>query len=214
MPELDAQKLCSKYSIPCPPTKVGKSKDECGEICESLGFPVVMKILSRQIVHKSDVGGVIIGIKDPTELGKAFDKMAADVKAACPNAKIDGYVIQKMMPAGIEVVVGALRNPQFGPVVMFGMGGIYIEVFKDVEFRLAPLDKAEACRQIMDTKICKILKGVRGQKPCDIDALAALVVHVGKMICELEEIHEIDLNPVFSYHDGCMAVDARIVVGK
>ena len=214
MPELEAQKLCAAYAVPCPPTRVGSGKDECVAIGEAIGYPVVMKVLSRQIVHKSDVGGVIVGIKSGGEMAAAFDKMAASVKSACPAAVIDGFVIQKMMPAGVEVVVGALRNPQFGPVVMFGMGGIYIEVFKDVEFRLAPLDAAEARRQIAETKIFQILRGVRGQKPCDIDALCSLVVNAGKLICDFEEIREIDFNPVFSYPEGCMAVDARIIIGS
>lgn len=214
MPELEAQKLCAAYSIPCPPTNVGTGKDECVAIGRAIGYPVVMKVLSRQIIHKSDVGGVIVGIKSDEEMGAAFEKMLSSVGKACPSAEIDGYVIQKMMPAGVEVVVGALRNLQFGPVVMFGMGGIYIEVFKDVEFRLAPLDAAEAKRQIGETKIFEILKGIRGQKPSDIDALCSLIVNAGKLICECEEIREIDFNPVLSYPSGCVAVDARIIIGN
>ncbi|OIQ50530.1 succinyl-CoA synthetase subunit beta [Pseudodesulfovibrio hydrargyri] len=213
MPELEAQKLCAGHSIPCPPTQVAQDKDECVAIAQSIGYPVVMKVLSRQIVHKSDAGGVIVNIRNDEEMAAAFTKMNDAIKKNCPDAKIDGFVIQKMMPSGIEVVVGALRNSQFGPVVMFGMGGIYIEVFKDVEFRLAPLSKEEALRQIEETKIATVLKGVRGQAPCDIDALAELIVNVGKLICDFEEIKEIDFNPVLSYPDGCVAVDARIVIG-
>ncbi|CAK7021944.1 MAG: Trans-feruloyl-CoA synthase FCS1 [Desulfovibrio sp.] len=214
MPELEAQKLCAAYAIPCPPTNVARNREECAAFAETIGYPVVMKVLSRQVVHKSDVGGVITNIKSTEEMHAAFAKMTGALNANCPDAVIDGYVIQKMMPAGIEVVVGALRNEQFGPVVMFGMGGIYIEVFKDVEFRLAPLDKAEAVRQINETKIAAILKGVRGQKPCDENALADLIVNAAKLICDFEEIREIDFNPVFSYADGCVAVDARIVIGN
>lgn len=213
IPELEAQKLCAEYSIPCPPTQVGQDKDECVSIARTIGYPVVMKVLSRQIVHKSDAGGVIVGINSDEEMAEAFSKMSSALGKNCPEATIDGYVIQKMMPSGIEVVVGALRNSQFGPVVMFGMGGIYIEVFKDVEFRLAPLSKEEALRQIRETKISEVLKGVRGQDPCDMDALAELIVNVGKLICDFEEIKEIDFNPVLSYADGCVAVDARIVIG-
>lgn len=214
MPELEAQKLCAAYAIPTPPTQVGTSADKCADIGRAIGYPVVMKVLSRQIVHKSDVGGVIVGISNDEEMFAAFEKMISSVNKACPGAIIDGFVIQKMMPAGVEVVVGALRNSQFGPVVMFGMGGIYIEILKDVEFRLAPLDAAEARRQIEETRISAILKGVRGQAPCDIDALCSLIVNTGKLICDFDIIREIDFNPVFSYQDGCVSVDARIVIGN
>ncbi len=212
MPELEAQRLCAAYSIPCPPTKVALDAEECVAFAREIGHPVVMKVLSRQIVHKSDVGGVVVGIRDDREMETAFADMSSALKRNCPDAEIDGYVIQKMMPAGVEVVVGALRNAQFGPVVMFGMGGVYIEVFKDVEFRLAPLGRDEALRQIRETGISELLKGVRGQAPCDVDALAELVVNVGGLICDFEEIREIDFNPVLSYPDGAVAVDARIVI--
>lgn len=214
MPELAAQKLCAAYDIPCPPTRVGQSADECAAIGQAIGYPVVMKVLSRQIVHKSDVGGVIVGIQSAAEMAAAFATMSSSLRQNCPEATIDGYVVQKMMPAGIEVVVGALRNPQFGPVVMFGMGGIYIEVFKDVQFRLAPLSRDEALRQIKETRISELLKGVRGQQPSDVDALATLIVNTGKLIYDFTEVREIDFNPVLSYPDGCMAVDARIVIGN
>lgn len=214
VPELEAQKICAAYGISTPPTMVASSRDECVSMAASMGYPVVMKILSRQIVHKSDVGGVIVGIRNDDQAAAAYDKMSADIAAACPQACIDGYVIQKMMPAGVEVVVGALRNEQFGPVVMFGLGGIYIEVFKDVEFRLAPLSMAEARRQIECTKVHQILKGVRGQAACDIEALCSLLVNASKLICEVSEISEIDFNPVLSFAKGCCAVDARIVLGK
>lgn len=213
IPELEAQKICAHYGIPTPPTMVAANREECVSMGRALGYPVVMKVLSRQIIHKSDVGGVAVGISNDEQMGAAFDKMAAAVSVACPEAHIDGYVIQKMMPAGVEVVVGALRNEQFGPVVMFGMGGIYIEVFKDVEFRLAPLSLAEARRQVEGTKVYRILQGVRGQKPCDIDALCALIVNTGNLICEIPEIREIDFNPVLGHTSGCCAVDARIVIG-
>ncbi|MDR1660026.1 MAG: acetate--CoA ligase family protein [Desulfovibrio sp.] len=214
MPEIETQKLCAEYAVPCPPLQVAADKDGCVEAARSVGYPVVMKIRSRQIVHKSDVGGVIAGISNDEEVVAAHARMSSSVVGTCPAAVIDGYLIQKMMPAGIEVAVGALRNSQFGPVVMFGMGGIYIEVFKDVEFRLAPLGKDEARRQMEATKIYQVLLGMRGREPCDLDALCSLIVNAGKLICDFEEIREVDFNPVLSYPDGCMAVDARIVIGE
>lgn len=130
----------------------------------------------------------------------------------CPEAEIGGVIVQKQMPKGIEVVVGGLRNDQFGPVVMFGMGGIYVEVFKDVSFRLAPLDKDEAARQVRETKVYKLLQGVRGDKPCDLDALCEVIVNTGRLLAEYPEIAELDFNPVFCYADGCIVVDARLVL--
>lgn len=212
LPELEAHKICEAFDIKCPPTELVKSKEACIQAGNQMGYPVVIKIFSKQIVHKSDAGGVIVGIKNAEQLSESYDNMMKTVKERCPDAEIEGVMIQKMMDKGVEVVIGAIKNPQFGPVVMFGMGGIYIEVFKDVAFRLAPVDKAEARRQIEQTKIFNILKGVRGEAPCDIEALCNMIVNVGKLISSYDEIEEIDFNPVICYPDHCVAVDARMVL--
>lgn len=210
--EFEAQKICSQYQIRTPRTALAKTEEECVEKCNDMGYPVVIKIVSKQIVHKSDVGGVAVGIKNEKGLGEAYKEMMERVGLKCPDAVIDGVLIQQMLSGGVEVVVGGLKNQQFGPVVMFGLGGIYIEVFKDVEFRLAPVSRAEARRQIEATKVYKLLQGVRGQLPCDMDALSGVITGVGQMLLDHPEISEIDFNPILCYPDKCVAVDARIVV--
>jgi hypothetical protein len=212
IPELDAQKICRTFNISCPATVLAADKEECLAAAQTMGYPVVIKIHSRQIVHKSDVGGVMVGIGSKEQLAQAYDRLRDNVGRNCPQAEIGGVIVQKQMPKGVEVVVGGLRNDQFGPVVMFGMGGIYVEVFKDVAFRLAPLDKDEALRQVRETKVYKLLQGVRGEKPCDIDALCEVIVNTGRLIAEYPEIAELDFNPVFCYPDGCTVVDARLVL--
>ncbi len=212
VPELEAQEICQSYGITCPPAALTVGKEECLNAAKTMGFPVVIKIFSKQIIHKSDVGGVVTGIKDGGELDKAYDQLMNTVKKNCPQAVIEGILVQKQMPKGIEVVIGGLQNDQFGPVVMFGMGGIYVEVFKDVSFRLAPLDKEEALRQIKETKVYKLLQGVRGEQSCDIDALCEVIVNTGRLVAALPDIKELDFNPIFCYPDGCCVVDARLVV--
>jgi acyl-CoA synthetase (NDP forming) len=212
IPELEAQQICRAYEISCPATVLATSKAECIAAAQNMGYPVVIKIFSRQIVHKSDVGGVITGIASANELDLAYDRMMANITKNSPRAEVGGVIVQKQMPKGVEVVVGGLRNDQFGPVVMFGMGGIYVEVFKDVSFRLAPLDKDEALRQVRETKVFKLLQGVRGEEPCDIDALCGVIVNTGRLLAEYPEIAELDFNPVFCYPDGCTVVDARLVL--
>ncbi len=210
--EFEAQELCKKYKIRTPKTALARSEEECVSACAQIGYPVVMKIVSRQIVHKSDAGGVVVGIRGESELRDAYRGMMERIARNCPEAVIDGVLIQQMLRGGVEVVVGGLKNAQFGPVVMFGLGGIYIEVFKDVEFRLAPVSHGEARRQIEATKVYKLLQGVRGQDPCDIGALCGVITGVGSMLIEHPEVSEIDFNPILCYPDGCVAVDARIVV--
>jgi acyl-CoA synthetase (NDP forming) len=177
-----------------------------------MGFPVVIKVVSPQIIHKSDVGGVITGIKDAAQLRSSYCHLLESVAARNPGAEIQGVLVQKQVAKGVEVVVGGLRNAQFGPVVMVGFGGIYVEVFKDVSFRLAPLDREEAMRQVKETKVYKLLQGVRGEPSCDIEALCNVIVSAGQMISSVPQISEIDFNPVFCYPDGCKVVDARLVL--
>ena len=213
LPELEAHKVCDAYGIKCPPTRFVTNKEQCIEEGNKIGYPVVIKIFSKQIIHKSEAGGVVIGIKDKEQLAQAYDNMVNTAKERFPKAVIEGVIVQKMMDKGVETIIGGFKDPQFGPVIMFGMGGIYVEVFKDTAFRLAPIDKEEAKRQIEQTKIYKVLKGVRGQKPCDIESLSETVVNVANLLSSNKEIKEIDLNPVICYPNGCVAVDSRIVLG-
>jgi acyl-CoA synthetase (NDP forming) len=152
LPEHEAYRICESFGIPSPPTRFATDYSGLAKEAELLGYPVVLKIASPDIVHKSDVGGVVVGISFPSGLKREYARMMKAVRQKAGDVRIDGVLVQKVMPRGVEVVVGGIRNAQFGPVVMFGFGGILVEVFKDVSFRLAPLDRAEAVRQIRETK--------------------------------------------------------------
>lgn len=212
LPELEAQKLCESYGIKTPPTHLVTSREDCVEAGNKIGYPVVIKIFSKDIIHKSDAGGVVVNINNAEELAEKYDNMLKTVKGKFPDANIEGVIVQKMMGKGIEVIIGGFKDPQFGPVIMFGTGGIYVEVFKDTSFRLAPLDINEARRQMEETKVYQILQGVRGEKAVDIDAICQAIVNVGNLLIAYDEISEIDLNPVVCYPDEYVAVDARIVL--
>lgn len=212
IPEIGAQAICKAFNLACPATALAADRKECLDAAQRMGYPVVLKIDSRQITHKSDVGGVITGIGSAEQLSRAYDTLMNNVAVNCPAAVINGVIVQKQMPKGVEVVVGGLKNSQFGPVIMFGLGGVYVEVFKDVSFRLVPLDKEEALRQIKETKVYQLLKGVRGEKPCDLDSLCEVIVNTGRLLSSFAEIKELDFNPVFCYTDGCVVVDARLVL--
>ncbi|ATW27436.1 acetate--CoA ligase family protein [Candidatus Formimonas warabiya] len=214
IPEYEAYTVCASFGIPYPETRFVRSRREAEKAGEELGYPLVIKIVSPEIVHKSDVGGVIVGIRDQEELRTGYDKLTAHVTEKLGIVPIDGVLVQKEMAKGVEVVVGGIRNEEFGPVVMFGSGGILIEVFKDVSFRMVPMEKEEALRQMEETQAYKILNGVRGAKACNLDALADLIVNAGKLLSEIPEIDELDFNPVLAYPDGCVVVDARMVLSK
>lgn len=214
IPEIEAQEICRAHDIVYPETILARNKAECLAAAETIGYPVVIKIYSPQIIHKTDMGGVVTGILSLEQLDKAYDGLMSNVKKHSPTVDIVGVIVQKHMPKGVETVVGGLRDDLFGPVVMFGWGGIYVEVLKDVAFRLAPLDKTEALRQIRGTIVYKLLQGVRGEKPCNIDALCEVIVNTGRLLASAPEIKELDFNPIICYPDGCVAVDARIVLAS
>jgi acetate---CoA ligase (ADP-forming) subunit beta len=212
LPEHEAYDICTEFGILYPPTRIAKDWNEVEETSKKLGFPLVLKIVSPDVIHKSDVGGVIVGIATPADLKKAYGQLLADVKEKAGDVAIDGVLVQKAMPKGVEVVVGGLKDDVFGPVIMFGSGGILIEVFRDVAFRMAPYDQAEALRQIQDTKAFEMLKGVRGARPSDLKALTQLIVNAGNLMSTIPELAELDFNPVLAYPDGCVVVDARMVL--
>lgn len=212
LPEHEAYKICDEFGISYPPTRFTTTREEAVEAANSLGYPIVLKVVSASVVHKSDAGGVIVGIASQKEFTEAYDLILANVKERVGDVTIDGMLVQKAMPKAAEVVVGGLKDDLFGPVVMFGSGGILVEIFKDVSFRLAPLDRDEALRQIKETKAYEILKGVRGAPASDLEALANLIVNAGNLLSSLQEIKELDFNPVFAASDGSVVVDARMVI--
>lgn len=212
--EPEAYHVCNESKITYPQFSYVSSVEDGIDAAKSIGFPVVIKVVSPQVIHKTDVGGVITGIQSEEQFINAYNTMLDNVRKKVPAAGINGVIVQKAMPKGVEVAVGGLRDPQFGPVIMFGAGGTLIEVLQDVSFRLAGLDREEALRQIKDTKVYKVLQGVRQNEPCNIEALADLIVNAGNLMVEAPEISELDFNPVLAYPDRCVVVDARIILSS
>jgi acyl-CoA synthetase (NDP forming) len=210
----ESQQICTLHHIPTPVSYVVQNVDEAVTKGNEIGFPVVLKIVSPQILHKSDVGGVVLGIADEAALKNAYPKLIAGVRKHNPKAEVLGVLIEKMMPPSTEVIVGGIRDSQFGPSVMFGMGGIFTEVYKDVAFRVAPLDKIDALNLIHELRGSKILEGIRGQPPADMDALVDVLIDVSSLMLQHSAISQLDLNPVIAYPDGVCAVDTRIVLAK
>ena len=210
--EPEAKELIETFGIKTTKHIVTSSSADAIQAATSIGYPVVLKIVSSDISHKTDVGGVKLGIKDDEGVRDAYDEIMRNVKKKQPDARIHGILVQEMAPPSTEVIVGGLRDPQFGPAVMFGLGGIFVEVFKDVSFRIAPVEKYEALDMIHEIKGAKVLKGFRNVEASDISALAQTIVQVSDIMVSIEEIKEIDLNPILVYPKGLKAVDARIIL--
>lgn len=210
--EIESKELLKQAEIPVVETRLAKSKKEAIRISKELGFPVVLKIASPDIVHKSDSGGVRLGVANATQVGKAYSEIMSSIKEKYPDAAIQGLAIQRMAPPGLEVIVGMSKDVQFGPVLMFGLGGILVEVLKDVSFRIVPITRRDAAEMIREIKGYPLLEGYRGQEPADISALEELMVKVSQFVEQNPEIKELDLNPIFAYRDRAIAVDARIIL--
>ena len=210
--EIESKEWLKAAKIPVVETKLATSKTEAMELAKKMGFPVVMKIVSPDVVHKSDAGGVKLNILNAAQAGKAYSEILASVKKHYPKAKIVGLTVQKMAKQGIEVIIGMTKDAQFGPVIMFGLGGILVEVLKDVSFRIVPMTKRDAAEMITEIKGFPILKGYRGQDPADVPFLEELIVKVSDFVDKNPEIKELDLNPVFAYKSGARAVDACIIL--
>jgi len=208
----ECKQVCDAYAIPLPKEGLAQSADEAGKLAASIGFPVVMKIVSPDILHKTEAGGVLVGVADAAAAKAGFDKIIANAKAYKAGAKLDGVQIQQMVAGGQEVIVGAVTDPSFGKLVAFGLGGILVEVLKDITFRLAPASKNDALAMLDGIKAAEILKGVRGAKPVDREALAKIIVNVSELTGDFPEIREIDLNPILADANGATAVDALISV--
>jgi acetyl-CoA synthetase (ADP-forming) len=210
----EAQQICNQHRIPTPKFQATLRLEEAVLKANEIGFPVVLKIISPQILHKSDVGGVILNIKDEKELAIEYEKLVTEVSKRAPAAKVLGILVEKMMPQSTEVIVGGIRDSQFGPSIMFGMGGIFTEVYEDVAFRVAPIDKIDALNLIRELKGSKILDGVRGKPPADLNSIINLLINVSDLMIEHNAINQLDLNPVIVYPDGVCAVDSRIIIGQ
>jgi acetyl coenzyme A synthetase (ADP forming)-like protein len=204
--------LCDAYGIPLPQEAIASSAGEAARLAAEIGFPVVMKIISPDILHKTDASGVVVGVKSAAEAAQAYDSIIRNALAYKRDAKISGVQIQQMLTSGQEVIVGALTDPSFGKVVAFGLGGVLVEVLKDVTFRLAPASESDALSMIDGIAAAEILRGVRGAPPADRAAIAKIIVAVSHLATDFPEIQELDLNPVFARADGAIAADVRIIV--
>lgn len=207
----EGKKVCDIYGIPVPKEEVAENAQQASEIADQMGYPVVLKIVSPQILHKTESGGVLVGVKSPEEVRKGFDTIVENAKRYNPEADVLGVQVQQMVQGGQEVIVGAVTDGSFGKLVAFGLGGILVEIMKDVTFRLAPVSRDEALSMLDGVQAAELLKGARGQKPADRDALAKLIVNVSRLVSDFPEISELDLNPVFARSDGAVAADVRIV---
>ncbi|MCY0868048.1 MAG: acetate--CoA ligase family protein [Desulfurococcus sp.] len=212
--EHEAFQLVKYYGIPSPEVVVVKSPEEARELADRVGYPVALKIVSPDITHKSDVGGVKLGLKNAEETARAVDEMLKTVKSRAPNARIVGVLMYNMAPQGLEVIVGGVRDGIFGPVIMFGLGGIFVEVLKDVSFRITPITLNDALDMLSEVKSAKILEGYRGQPAIDKKAIADIIVKTARLMEENPEIESIDLNPVMAYSKGAIAVDARVILSN
>jgi acyl-CoA synthetase (NDP forming) len=212
--ESEAYEVCNEYGIKVPPFRVMESVESAIASANEIGYPVALKVVSEEILHKTDAGGVMLGINSDSALSASYEQLAVNIKKAAPNLSKMKVMIQKMMPSNTELVLGALRDKSFGPTVMFGMGGIYVEALKMVGFRLSPISLDDAKKLIHETLPSALIKGVRGRGPMNVDSIASVLVSLGQLLEEQPQIEEVDFNPVFPYQDGCIAVDARIIISK
>jgi acetyl coenzyme A synthetase (ADP forming)-like protein len=212
--DAESRDILTAYGIRVPKSRLCPSAEEAVAFAAEIGYPVVMKIASPDILHKTDVGGVRVGLESPTDVRDAFDLMVYRAQKFQPNAQIWGCLVQEQVRGGKEVITGMNRDPQFGPLVMFGLGGIYVEVLKDVSFRIAPFDRKEALAMIREIRSFGLLRGVRGEPPADLDATAETLLRLSQLVTDFPEIVEMDINPlmVFEKGRGVMGVDMRLVL--
>jgi acyl-CoA synthetase (NDP forming) len=210
--EIEAKNILRQIGIETVQTRLASSQKEAVEFSDEIGFPVVLKIFSPDITHKTDAGGVKVGLKNAAEVRKAYKEIMSSVKEKFPKATIEGVSVQAMARPGIEIIIGMFKDSQFGPVIMFGLGGIFVEVLKDVTFRLIPIEKRDAGQMVKEIKGYALLNGYRGQEPAHIPSLVDILLKLSAFVDKTPEIKEIDINPVFAYKDSALAVDARIIL--
>ncbi len=210
--EQESKSILAAYGFSVPNATMARTADEAISAAAALGFPVVMKIVSPDIVHKSDVGGVKVGLNGPGDVRDAYELMMDRIRARQPNARLQGVLMQEMVKEGREIIIGMTRDPQFGPMLMFGLGGVYVEVLRDVSFQLAPITLDEAYEMLVGTKTYKLLKGVRGEKSVDMQLVAECIQRISQLSVDFPEIEEMDINPlkVSPERARAVAVDARV----
>ena len=213
---LEAFGILKAYGIPAVKTVFAKTVKEVTNAAEEIGYPVVMKIVSPQISHKSDVGGIRLSLQNAAEVRAAYQEMMESISKKMPDAFLKGVELQPMLSDGREVILGMVRDPTFGPMLMFGLGGVYVEILKDVRFAIAPVDEKEARELITGIRTYPLLAGVRGARPSDINALIDVILRVSRFVCDFPEIEEFEINPmmVFEEGKGVFAVDMRLVLNS
>ena len=214
--EVETRPLLAAYGIPLVPGGFAATAAEAGALAERIGFPVVMKIVSPQLLHKSDAGGIMLNLADGAAVGEAFDAMMAHIRSARPDAVLEGVMVERMAPKGQEIIIGMRRDPGFGPLMMFGLGGIYVELFKDVSFRVAPLSAADARQMISETRAGSLLTGFRGQPHADLDAVVEVLLRLSRLALDHPEVDEIEVNPLLVYPraQGALALDGRVILNN
>jgi acetyltransferase len=212
--QTDALSLLSAYGLPAIKTEVARTRQQAITLAKKIGLPVAMKIVSPDVVHKIDIGAVKLDLNSDQDVGEAFDEILKNVKASNPKARIEGVLLQNYVTGGIETIIGIHRDPKFGPLLMFGLGGIYVEAYRDVSFRLAPIRELGARNMIQQIRGGKILEGFRGQPPRDLEAIAECIERLSQLSVELEDVQELDVNPLLAFEKGCKAVDARVIISS
>jgi acyl-CoA synthetase (NDP forming) len=210
--EFESKELLKQVGIPIVETKLAKTQKEAVSLSQKIGFPVALKIASPDVIHKSESGGVKLGLNNVAQVKTAYNEIIESVNQQYPGAVIQGISVQKMVRPGTEVIVGTSKDPQFGPVIMFGLGGIFVEVLKDVSFRIIPVSQRDAQEMIQEIKGYPLLQGYRGKEPANIPVLVEMILKISKFVEENPQIKELELNPIFAYADGAAAVDARILL--
>lgn len=214
LPQDDALKILGIYGLPVIKTESASSKEDAVASAKRIGYPVAMKIVSPDVIHKIDIGGVKLDLNSDEDTSKAYDEIQRNVKSNLPNARIEGVIVQEYLTGGAETIVGIHRDPKFGPLLMFGLGGIYVEAYRDVSFRLAPIRELSATNMIGEIRGNKILQGFRGQPPSDTGAIVECIQRLSQLSMELPDVIELDVNPLVALEHGCRALDARIIISR
>jgi len=212
--ETEAKTICADYGMPIPPFELVRSAEEASNAAQRLGYPVVLKIISQDILHKTEAGGVLLGVKNPLEVKSGFSRIKDNAKRYSPKARLEGVLVQRMVPQGTEVIIGGLMDPQFGQTLMFGLGGVLVEILKDVTFRIAPIVEQDAREMIHEIKAYPILKGYRGQPQADENIIVEILLSASDLMMENPQINQMDLNPVMVYDKDASIVDARIILQR
>jgi acetyltransferase len=212
--DTEARQVMEAYGLPVPQSRLASTAEEAVRFAEEIGFPVVIKIASPDILHKTDIGGIKLDLRTPADVRDAFDLLTYRAMRYMPDAELWGCQVQEMVGGGREVILGMNRDPQFGPLMMFGLGGIYVEALRDVTFRIAPFSRDEARAMLTEIRAVNLLRGVRGEPPADLEAIEDVLLRLSQLVIDFPEIVEMDINPliVFEKGQGAMGVDMRLVL--